>query len=411
MNSTENWGSRENGGWRSMVRGARHWSSEYDDDPYNCLRMRDDESPEWFDKSMSAKQVVSRMVEEQGNELELYFTDVNEKVRVVDRINDAFTGRKCQLDPDFFVEYFATMHWDGMYRMLAETAANKHPEYKSYICINPECLYIYFTEHIEPSIRKCRGCSGYTSVRTSALMDGVAPSGPVMMLVTRNYMDIMRWLNITSRLSKAASDSKHISMHVMDYRPAYRIGKNMPGIKVDGDHFIRGRVNREVLSEVHIREWPGDGPDYPPGHQEDPTYEDLIITPYNVMANGFKRFFELLDEPKKFLDPSKADKFREEYIDSRWDDEFAVFVRSLIDSNILLVDSSGVHETLTTLYHMAQRMAEKRTVIKKTGKIVFPTKKVLEHINPHLMARAFEMSEHAQYTDPTQVFRMDGGTA
>ena len=58
---------------------------------------------------------------------------------------------------------------------------------------------------------------------------------------------------------------------------------------------------------------------------------------------------------------------------------------------------------------MAQRKADKKTVIKKDGKIVFPTKAVLETITPGLMIKAFNITEHAQYTNPRDVFSLGEG--
>jgi len=410
MRTAELWGTFEVGRWGNNLNGDRLWSVEYDNDPYRTLRMNAEDAPEWFNTGINAKDLVAELLKEEGDDLELYFADAKKKVRVIDRVQEAHLSERCRLDPVFFVEHFKELHWDGLYQMLGGCAGREGPVHEPYMCINPQCLYVRFVNGRHSSIIKCTSCDKMTSVNTAVLIEHGAPSGPVMMLADMDYLSLKRALDVESRLSMLSRDNKHVSMQLYDYRPAYRVSKDMPGIKISGDHFIKGRANRDVLIELRVSEWPGDD-EYPTDIQEDPAYHDLMISTVRVHQDGIDRFFELIEEPDKFLDPTRADKFREEYIDTRWDEEFAVFVRKLIDDDILIVDSSGVNETLTTLYHMAQRKAEKRTVIKKNGKIVFPTKEVLENINPFMMARAFELTEHAQYTDPAQVFRMDGGAA
>lgn len=409
------WGMLGKGGrWGSDLRGNLLWSATLDSDPYRKLRMNPGDAPDWFDESMNARDVVARMIEENGDDLKLYFTGTgtNKYIRVVDRINDAVTGERCRLDPFFFLELYKSEYYTArMYADMVEQAIAEHTDHMCYFCINPTCHYFTYVSDHKPSIAKCRACGCMTSVNAEVIAASGVPDAVLMSLAVYEFHRIKSGAIISSGLFGLAKDSEYVTMQVYDYRPAARVSKNMPGLVVKGDHFIRGRANRESLMDAGADEWVLT-PDYPPGHVEDqdpPPLRDLRLQMHNCNKEVVDILRSIIEDPKVFIDPSKAEKFREEYIDTRWDEEFGKFVAALVDDKILKVDSSGVNETLTTLYHMAQRRANKRTIIKKDGKIMFPTKKVLEHINPRLMKQSFDLTEHAQYTDAGQVFALDSG--
>jgi hypothetical protein len=374
--------------------------------------MTNEEKPEWFRMEMSAKQVVDRLLEENGDDFELFFVDEKKMVRVIDRIKEAHTAEKCRLDPFFFLEHYKSeIHYPDLYLTLAVLAKETHPNFESYICVQPECHYIRYenTEHEGQSIKQCRLCGAHTAINARVVIEhGTVPDVVLMALAQQRYRKIKSAALKCATLARMAAEQEHIAITLYDYRPTLRISKDMPGFRVDGDHFIRGRVNREVLLEAKATPWPmeGDGPDdFIAGQDADPI-TDIMMMWYNTDEETVDLLKRVIDEPKVFLDPSKADKFREEYIDARWDEEFGKFVAALIDKNILAVDSSGVKDTLTTLYHLAQRKVDKKTVIRKNGNIRFPTHEVLENISPDLIKRAFAVTEHGAYVDPQQVFRL-----
>jgi hypothetical protein len=373
--------------------------------------MEAEDRPEWFSTDMCARDVVNRLLEEQGDSLELYFTNVKKMVKMLDKINEAHAAERCRLDPFFFLEHYKSeLSCPDVYTMIAGLAEEEHAEYEHYICAHPECHYVRHEDGSADSysIRKCRMCGFQTSVNSRVILEhGVMPDPVLMALAAHNYDTIKRSTLKGATMVKMAVDMEHIDVKLFDYRPALRISKEMPGLRADGDHFIRGRVNREVLTEAAATSWPSNDrdPGYVAGQDARPL-TDLMMLWHATDMETVDMLMRIVNDPSTFLDPSKAAKFREEYVDSRWDEEFGTFVTALIDKNILTVDSSGVRDTLTTLYHLAQRKAGKKTVIRKNGKIKFPTHEVLENISPDLIKRAFAVTEHGSYSDPQQVFRL-----
>jgi hypothetical protein len=254
-----------------------------------------------------------------------------------------------------------------------------------------------------------------THVLGDVLIKHGAPAGAIMSLHDIPYPRLKKRITTQSRLCELSSKSEHVRIGVYERRLVYRIDKDMPGIRVNGHHFILGRVNRDVLSELRINIWPGEaialGDDdwWGPANPGDLVSGDLMVSYVHATEEGIDRFFELIENPDKLLDAATAGRYREEYIDRRWEEEFEIFVAKLVNDGILLVDSSGVGETITALYHMAQRKSGKKSVIKKSGKVVFPTDDVFQSIDRDMMMRAFSLTEHAKYTDPDQVFRITGG--
>lgn len=411
MGKQEDWGTFNTGRWGSTMGMKVTWTANDNGDPYNSVKIDGDWVPEWFDQSMSAKELFRRIADESGEEPFTFFYDVSDEAQISERINAAEMGIKCRLDPFYFLEHYkADIHYPSIYKTLSELARSKYPGHIAYVCVRPDCYQIHIKskERDKVTVQNCVRCNGLTQVLSDILIEHGPPDPCLMAMALSNYMSISYSGTKSAILARMADESKYMSIDTFDYAPALKVNKDMPGIRVDGEHFIRGRVNREVLRDHGFNNYDNEMSDFIDG-QDETVHEDLMMRFTNSKMSGLRHMMRIVEDPKVYLDLSKADKFRSEYIDTRWEEEFAQFVSALVDKKILKVDSSGVHDTITTLYHMAQRKAGKRTIIRKTGKIVFPTKDVLEIINPALMTRAFEVSEHAQYTDPSEVFMLGDG--
>jgi hypothetical protein len=416
MSDRDNWGEyNESSSWRQTLDGMAIWHTTDKDDPYHTLRMINAEH-DWFETTMSAKTVVERMTEESGEELEFYFCDTCETSTISDRFELSEMSIKCRFDPLFFLEHYkAELHYPRMYGMLAKAAVKKYYGKNVYVCIRPSCSYLRVESELEKkySVVNCNSCGHHTQIISDILINQGAPDPCLMGFALANYKEIRTSTIKAAAMARMVDENEHISLDIVDYYPRLIVSAKFPGIIVEGEHFIRGRANREVLLENGFIQAPLRNYDtglIEEGQEDVQRFNnDLYMHWHSSSMSGIKLIAMIIENPnpKVFLDPSRAEKFRAEYVEARWESEFASFVSELIDKKILKVDSSGVHDTLTTLYHIAQRKAGKKTVIKKDGKIVFPTKEVLEIINPKLMTHAFNTTEHAQYVNADEVFKLD----
>ena len=303
-----------------------------------------------------------------------------------------FDFEKVNTDPDAFVAYYReNVLRKDMFSVIDESMERWDMVRQYYMCINPSCHFVKWHEEggRRTIMRKCDACGCFTSLFHD-LADKI-PDSVILGLSHVTMESLVEQKESQKGLWNAGATDEKVYIKVIESWPTLCMNTSIPQLSVKGDHFIRGRVNREVLNEAGLA-----------------IYNDELLqlrlgpTRFNL-GNLIGR---MLDDPLCMLDPERADKFRDEYVDSRWQEEYIQFVSTLRDKDLLRVDSAGLNETLTALYHMAQKRAGKRTIIKKDGSIVFPTQDVLENMKPLMFERAFHATEHGSYDSPGAVFNM-----
>jgi hypothetical protein len=394
MPRSDSWGTFRMGRWGTIGHKTVWLSSA--DDPYDGLRF--DQLPSWLlIDEVNAKEAVRRITNESGEDTPFVFGP-GQFSSIVKRIEDARMAEKSDDDPAYFIEMFKK---NAMYKRaypLIAGAARSYHDSMPHICISPGCHYTsyYSDSNVEKRLARCRSCGNFNgAVRADVLIkDGVPPDEAIASLAGFPYRDLVERSAKSARFFDIALDNQGVALVLSDYKPALKLSRTLPQLRVGDQHFIRGRANRDVLQRNGIR-MAREG--------------DIFIQLFSSGADRLDIVERLLSDEQIILDTSVADKYRAEYIDTRWAAEFTKFCTALKNKDILLVHERGVSETLTSLYHMAQKRANVRTIIKRDGKIKFPTSRVLENISPFLLTRAFEITEHAAYDEVSQVFRIGEG--
>jgi len=393
MPRSDSYGTVSMGRWEWVNDNSGWVWKTVEDDPYRHLCIGP-EPPEWWNNNIDAKNYVERMREAHGIDTEFTFGLMTMTWgAMVERTNKL---EHCQRDPLFIVEYFKkTYYFDGYWAQLIAGAKEEHDE-ELFMCINPQCLRVYyFNERDEfRALRQCGNCGGFTMVHETLLLESGPPDGTIMNMMFYNMHTLDRMMMSHKILSEMATTHDSVRIHYRSQGPCLRISTEIPQLNVNGDHFIRGRVNREVMEE----------------HGLNVHASEIVIGFSRVDVGVVSLLRRLFSDPGIMLDEGKAEKFRQEYIDGQWEDEFIAFVNQLRGRGVLKVDSSGVHDTLTAIYNMAQKSSGKKTIIKRSGKIVFPTQAVLENISQPLIERAFSITEHGRYK-LEEAFDVGGGAA
>jgi hypothetical protein len=303
--------------------------------------------------------------------------------------------QRCYDDPDLFVEYY--MEHINNKEFWEELAAGAQREYDGphLLCISPLCHRVHYHGGGDAlrSLRRCDYCGSATMVKSDVLIEHGPPAGAIHNLLTDDISQIEQRHRVINDLLLLLRRYESAFVVYRGQRPYLNIDTDIPQLKTGGKHFIRGRVNREVLAERGFNI----------------NSSELLIGLVQVNIESAAVLRRLLSDEKIILDESKADKFRMEYIDNKWEEEFVVFANKLRENGVLQVDSSGIQDTLTALYNMAQKKSGKATIIKRDGSIVFPTQNVLENISQPLIERVFNITEHGRYDDISQVFAVGEG--
>lgn len=354
------------------------WTSQTDD-PYSYLLVPANELDE--PSNMNAKNYVACFDDDHIFEFLYGKMTWHERVRAYNEISLA------DQDPIKFAEYYKeNIHNKKISNLFSSASTEEAYPCAHYTCVDPFCLYHSLQETSNPPIiSACGSCHKFTAV-----LDGLECDAAFMALTMRRMNDYVIRANVYNRLFDLVDSNDHVKIAVRGRRLFLLLDNEIPQLRVGGNHFIRGRVNREVLAEQGVR-----------------AEEKILIQLPNLSLDIIKILERLLSSESIILDPSKADKFRDEYIDSRWSEEFSNFTNELRESGLLKVDSAGLHETLTALYNMTQRKNNFKTIIKRDGSIKFPTTEIVCHIKPRLCARAFMATEHGLYDSPTDVFNIE----
>jgi len=399
MPRSESWGTMRMGRWDRWAMetstDALSWRSS-DDDPYAGL-VAPEPQPESFNVDVNARDYVALIIAEHGEDHLFTFKGAG-LYTMTAKLELANVIDKCRRDPVFFVEYYKEHLMHKLSLELVYTAARREEtDGPVHICIEPSCLTTRWSAEEDdwPSIRRCDNCGAYTSVSGAYLMEDGIPDACIMNMHAQGITELTERIRLNKICYDIAETNEYAKIKILEARPVLVISNEAPQLQVEGDHFIRARVNRDVLREAGINAYEASS--------------SVSVWFTRSRAQLIELVERLMSDEEIMLDPSRASRFRTEYIEQRWGEEFMVFVNRLNDDGILQVDSSGLNETLTALYHLAQKKAGSRTIIKKNGKIKFPTDDVLENISPLLMATAFMATEHSGYENPGDVFMMGEG--
>jgi len=299
-------------------------------------------------------------------------------------------GNKASADLNLFVEFyknkiFSKSLFSATHHGLV--AAGRGVDGLS-ICISPSCHYM---EIGSGPITECESCGRYTSIPIVEEPD--IPDGCIHNLSPVHIRKLLVSSTMIDRIIEL-SNNDTVRLIADRSRMMLSIDTNIPQLRAKGDHFIRARVNRAVLGDS--------------GHNI-PAEANWLIPIIGLNRSNTELIIRLLEDESILLDPSRADAFREEYIDEQWSEEYIKFVSLLRKSGTLKVDSAGLHETLTALYNMVQNSAGLRSIIKKSGEVVFPTTSVLENTNTRLIVQAFNATEHNAYETIGDVFVIEEG--
>lgn len=381
-------GTREVGRWtmRAIGDGSAYWRS-IESDPYHRLVAEGMQSTD-------AKSYVAEKIASEGEGYEFLFVG-GLRMTMHDRIEQWQTDMSLSDNPEAYAkEFLKSIVPTEAWETLARLAMNNN---RRFICINPGCLYA--AEYLETDNGRgsCPACGYPTSVRCDDISDGDALVDAAGSLSS---------MSVPSIRTKAAllmgalslTEHKDISLALYSSTPNVVINRKMKQIHAKGRHFIKARSNRLAMREAG---WVASG-----GENGD------LYRQINRLSTEMLEMAQLLaSDPEIIIDMQYAERFRQEYIDEGWENEFISFIGKLRDRGILLVDSRGVDETVEAIYRLAQRRGNFKTIIKRDGSLVFPTQKVLENITPHLINRAFAHTEHAAYSDASEVFRLVEGEA
>lgn len=398
-----------NGRWYHDRTSRVMWTGEVASDPYNDLSFRKEDFENAgfdFDKAtyntepgcklVGPKEIIDILGDDYVSEgSTLSFVDAVEiqKVHNNASIVDALGFLKSLGIPEFLV-------------MISRMAIEEHSldGCKVVVCLQPGChlsgaVDENATIHSDKSCRMC----GTRSLALASNLTGVSDAQKQLMdfiqsetdsrghevitMLLRGYTKEKRALDVVDMFPEALSISVARGCGVV-------INPDAPQIRVKGPHFIKGQANREVLINYG---WVLLG--------------TALRTEVANLVGPLRRVTIEMFSEDKIYDPSVAKKFRAEYIQSNFESEIYHFELTLRNRGVLKALDPSLRETTEALYNMAQWKTGRKTIIKRDGTIVFPTKQVLETIDTSLMTKAFMATEHWGFNDPSDVFRLGKETA
>lgn len=383
-------GTHAIGGWvRNQCSRSWIWQSD-EKDPYNDLTVMDE--PDYiFSRDLDARRYTASVIAAHDNDYEFTFGFI--KMTLEARLEKAELLERCQNDPDYIVQYFKENYYRDGYWENIVAAAKAESCSEVMVCTNPLCLRKLSPTTHPKMIGRCGACGEVTLVHESLLANGCPPDGMIQVMMAQSVVQVDKAITSQNYMIKTSNDHDYVQVVYHNGYPLLEISTDIPQLRMNGEHFIRGRVNREVMEQSGLR-----------------VDLEKIMIRFNASNYNVLRVINLLlSDEAIVLDESMASKFRQEYIDNQWEEEFVNFATLLGERGVLKVDSSGVHDTLNALYNMAQNKSGKKTIIKRNGNIVFPTHDVLDNISQPMIERAFRVTEHGRYDDVTDVFQVGEG--
>ena len=369
-------GTHDIGGWEtSRQRSRLQWMSS-DEDPYAYM---------YYDnpKSRDARTLVE-------------YADKDHVFELVDGSNGTLDDAKnlalyCNealSDPVKYTEFYNRyIHSYDMLRVAAEHIWNDGYG-EPLACINPSCSSVSQTTERARFSSRCQLCSKLTRVRVGDI-DSL-PEASIHSLSDLGIVDMIVAARRNREAMTLADSFDSIESYITDGGIWLRLETDIPQLKVGDDHFIKARVNREVLIGAGLYLPAVDTP--------------LVSRITDINLKSLELLTMLLSDEGMCLDLERATDIRAEYIDEKWLNEYYSFARTISKRKIIKVDSAGLTEMLTALYNIVQNNIGSRPVIKRTGKVVFPTKEVLDNISDRDIKLAFSTSEHSPFVDASEVF-------
>jgi len=254
-------------------------------------------------------------------------------------------------------------------------------------CIDPLCtgrpnVPTSILEKYDAPIRQCPMCNHYTCVPLQSLVRGdeLAPLAAVGLMgssIAGRVVPATRWRQMVHerqvnpeviRLEAAPRDSATLLF-----------GFNGEYFQRNRDHFIRARANFETINSVYRM------------HE----YEELELMAWSVnqlfsiTGDQWDKVMDIVErisaDPLAILDEDKASSIRDDLARAAWSgSEYRRFLRSLISTGILK-DGAPLPEKLGDefwqfLYGMVCKQRGLSPIIKRTGRVAFPTAEVVAGI-------------------------------
>ena len=375
MVDENDFGRRIIGRWRmSDQRTRTRWQSS-DEDPYAYMYYDNPTQPD-------AMSVAERLGS--GHVFELVD---GSKGTLDDARNLAMYCDEAFSSPDKYTEFYNRyIHNGDMLRVVAEHGWSGDFG-EPLFCINPSCLSVSQTTDTARFLNKCPSCNSLTHVRMGDI-DSI-PEVSIHSLSTLNGIDMMVAARRNREAMALAIDFDDVDSYIVDGSIWLRVNTDIPQLRVGDNHFIKARVNREVLNNSGLYL---------------PTGGTFISRIAETKLNAIEILTRLLCDEGICLDIERANDLRAEYIDERWHSEYCSFARTISKRMIIKVDSAGLTEMLGALYNIVQHNIGARPIIKRTGKVEFPTKEVLDNISDRDIRLAFSTSEHDPFVDASEVF-------
>ena len=403
-------GHGTSGKWYHYRSNAVKWLSSIDRDPYQNIVMYDSDfddagldfttstladSPGY--KLVTAKEIVDILCDKYGDNHIPRGLSVGIKhgLMIKEIINAELCSEPAVLD---FFDKVGTLKFVG--RIVEAARDNLYHEMPFAFCLDPRCGYTSLIDDGRDDLGRCLSCGSKTAANSDYLVnDGrVAYQFSKAIEYTHErfgFDHLENWM--TSYLGKQyGMDLIDMFPEVLEFRlddqfqnGVIAIKDDAPQIKVGGPHYIKGMANQQSLKD---NGW---------GVSRGILYVGLG----DLISSRRKMAIEMFSEDKIY-DQSLANRFRAEYIQSRFDSEINSFEEKLRGSGVLKVKTMFTRETTMVLYNMAQRRTGRKTIIKRDGTIVFPTQEVLDAVDTSLMTKAFMATEHPGYSEPSEVFRL-----
>ena len=371
-------GTRDIGRWSSLGEGDRCSWISVDDDPYSYV---------YYPGSVNIRVSARDRARDLG--VGYIFEMIDGRRGTIDDAK-ALADVCCnaQGNQGKYIEFYHDLIYNRDMLAAAASVIGAPPGDEPIVCIAPGCSYTSFIQDgTSGFLNRCSSCNAMTGIRVSDIDD--VPEGPIFALATLSIKQLVADARRNRDVFALVASSEHASVSGINGYIELSVNAEIPQLKVEDSHFIRGRVNRRVLSDA--------GVDFPPTGNWYNSVINLRLLTLDILTR-------LLSDDNIILDIDMANDIRAEYVDERWGAEYNKFARAMSKRKIIKVDSAGLTEMLTALYNIVQNNIGKKPIIKKAGDVSFPTADVLNNISDRDIKIAFGVSEHEPFDRVDDVF-------
>jgi hypothetical protein len=257
-------------------------------------------------------------------------------------------------------------------------------------CLDVACVGVAWMSESEADedspIHQCPECGGWSCVPISSLIRGgdsltlglaALARSPVRSRV--NHRNRWRFM-IDERQDNPEVVELVNAGQSMRRRGSTRItfGFNREYFQRDREHFIRARANFETLSDIMTMT------EYDMVSAVGWNVGQLLTLPNEIWDRLAELVRRISADPTAILDEGRAESIRTRLVDEEWgNEEYRRFLRLLAETGILR-DSSGEDrlgmEFWIFLYKSTLNRLGLRPVVKRTGRVTFPTDDVIAGI-------------------------------